>query len=62
MSNTYRASLVIDFDMKELEEFLGRELTTEERKEYVLETFVEDIHTFVRDNSIYEIVDVEEIP
>ena len=57
----YRASLVIDFDMEELEEFLGRELTTEEREEYVLETFVEDIHTFIRDNSIYEIVEVEEV-
>ena len=61
MSRIVRASIVFDFDIDEVEEAFDRVFTDEEANEYVLETFMEDLHTFMRYNEMSEIIRLETV-
>lgn len=61
MSRIVRASIVFDFDIDEVEEAFDRVFTDEEANEYVLETFMEDLHTFMKYNEMSEIIRLETV-
>ena len=61
MSRIVRASIVFDFDIDEVEEAFDRVFTDEEANEYVLETFMEDLHTFMKYNEMSEIIKLETV-
>lgn len=61
MSRVVRASIVFDFDIDEVEEAFDRVFTDEEANEYVLETFMEDLHTFLKYNEMSEIIRLETV-
>ena len=59
MPRVMRASIVFDFDIDELESTFGTEFSDEDAEEYVLETFMEDMYTFIKYNEIREIIKLE---
>lgn len=59
MSRIIKTSVSFTMDIDELEEFLGREFDDDEAEQYALETFLEDIDTFVINNDLGDIVEVE---
>lgn len=59
MSRIIKTSVSFTMDVDELEEFLGREFDDDEAEQYAIETCIEDIHTFMINNDLGDIVEVE---
>ena len=59
MSRIIKASITINFDIDELEEFFGREFDDDEAEQYAIETFTEDMYSLMKHNEISEVVRLE---
>lgn len=59
MSRIIKTSVTFEMDIDELEEFLGREFDDDEAEQYAIETCIEDINTFMMNNDLGDIVEVE---
>lgn len=59
MSRTIRTSVSFTVDIDAQEEFFGRAFDDDEAEQYALELFIDDIHTFVINNDLQDIVSVE---
>lgn len=61
MSRVMRASISFDFDIDELENTFDHQFTDEEAEEYILETFMEDLATFIKYSELPEIIRIESV-
>ena len=61
MSRVLRASIAFDFDIDELEATFDRPFSDEEAREYVMETFIEDIALFTKYTELSDVVRIEEV-
>lgn len=61
MSRVVRASITFDFDIDELENTFGEVFSDEAADLYVLETFIEDIQTYIKYNELTDVIRLETV-